>query len=547
MMADAPSFPPEDSQSPQVDTILVRGIVRTFDDACPVASALAIRGDSIVAVGDDATIGALATASTRRVDLAGAVVLPGFNDAHVHLWKMGMLLTQVNARPAVVPSINDLIKAFADRAAQTPAGTWIEGRGYDETRLSERRHPTRADLDVAAPAHPVVLGRTCGHVLVANSCALRLAGIGVGTPDPAGGQIERDVDGEPSGVLRETAMALVRAVQPAPSAGELAHALVEAARLCLPLGITSIGEPGVDPRTLAIYQQLDAAGHLPLRCDVMAMTLLPNGERVPVPQLWYGQRVKVDTVKLFADGGLSSGTAALSIPYRGRHDCGLPRFPIEQLIDEVCQIYGAGVCVAVHAIGDQAIGDVLDAFAACRRSDSVDRIGLTPRLRIEHCGLPNSTHLARARSLGVGIATQPAFLYDLGDAFLHHLPDALVPQCYPFAAMLSAGLSVAFSSDGPVIGDINPLLGLQAAALRQTRTGCVIAPAQEISIAQALRCFTIGSAIVSGMGQRLGRLAPGYFADCVVLSDDPFRVPVERLLEIQVEQTYVGGDLVYAA
>jgi predicted amidohydrolase YtcJ len=357
--------------------------------------------------------------------------------------------------------------------------------------------------------------------------------------------------------------------------------LIGAAGKCLALGITSVGEPGVDPRTVAVYQQLDGAGRLPIRCDVMAMTILPNGQRAHPPQLWRGNLAKVDTVKLFSDGGLSSGTAALSVPYRNRHDCGLPRFPAAQLTAEVQLIYEAGLTVAVHSIGDLVIGELLDAFEACLKNREPEQrtknreqrttdngqsaicnlqsaIGslqrttdhgprTNPRLRIEHFGLPSAAHMARARQLGVMVATQPAFLYDIGDTILHHLPDALVPQCYPFRAMLEAGLTVAFSSDGPVIGDINPVLGIQAAALRRTRSGRTIAPEQAIDVAQALWCFTAGSAAVSGESARLGRLKPGYQADLVILSGDPLAVSIERLLEIQVEQTIVAGKIAFEA
>ena len=242
------------------------------------------------------------------------------------------------------------------------SASWIEGRGYDETRLHERRHPTRYDLDRAAPDHPLVLGRTCGHTIVANSRALQLAGIAAATPDPHGGAIDRDERGEPTGVLRETAMALVRSIQPPPTEEELARALIGAGRKCLALGITSIGEPGVDPRTVDVYRRLGAEGRLPLRCDVMAMTILPNGQRAAPPEPWRQGLAKCDTVKLFSDGGLSSGTAALSMPYRNRHDCGLPRFPADQLAEEVRLIFDAGLTVAVHSIGDQVIGELLDAF-----------------------------------------------------------------------------------------------------------------------------------------------------------------------------------------
>lgn len=534
----------------QTDVILLGGTIHTINPAHPHATALAISGDRIIAVGDDALIAELAGPATRRIELAGRTVVPGFNDAHIHLWKEGMLLSQVNARPASAPSVEALVDAFAARAALTPAGQWIEGRGYDETRLDERRHPTRHDLDLAAPNHPLVLGRTCGHIIVANSRALALAGITAATPDPPGGAIDRDQHGQPTGVLRETALALVRSIQPPPSEQELADALIGGGRKCLALGITSVGEPGVDPRTVELYRRLAIEQRLPLRCDVMAMTILPNGQRAAPPQPWRERLAKCDTVKLFSDGGLSSGTAALSMPYRGRHDCGLPRFPAAQLAEEVRLIYAAGLSVAVHSIGDAVIGELLAAFERLGTGDwgqGATHTAARPRLRIEHFGLPNAEQLARAQRLGVMIATQPSFLHDIGDTILHHLPDALIAQCYPFRAMIEAGLTVAFSSDGPVIGDINPLLGLQSAALRRARSGRVIAPEQAIEIAQALWCFTAGSAAVSGNSDQLGRIAPGFLADLTVLSGDPLALPAERLLEIQVAQTWVGGALAYEA
>lgn len=543
----------------QPDLILTGANLLTMNPGQPSATALAIVGGVIVAVGEDAAIESLAGPHTRRLKLAGETVIPGINDAHVHLWKVGMLLSQVNARPAQAPTLPALVQNFAARAQITPPGAWIEGRGYDETRLPERRHPTRYDLDQASTIHPIVLGRTCGHIIVANSRALELAGINRNTPDPVGGELDRDAQGEPTGVLRETAMSLVRAIQPPVTEAELEAAILGAGRLCPAMGITSIGDPGVDERIVSVYRALDAAERLPIRCDVMAMTIDPAGHRATPPKPWRGRFAKVDTCKIFSDGGLSGGTAALSIPYKGRHDCGLPRFPVAQLTEEISRVHQAGVTVAVHSIGDSAIGQVLDAFELCRaregaksekifqHSDDISTASRHPRLRIEHFGLPNAAHMEKARSLDVMVATQPSFLYDIGDSILHFLPDALVPQCYPFKAMLEAGLTVSFSSDGPVIADINPMLGLQSAVLRRTRTGRAIALEQSIGVAQALWCFTMGSARVSGMGDTLGCLAPGYQADLAILSANPLTVPVEKLLEIRVLQTLVAGQVAFVA
>ena len=511
-----------------------------------VAGALAVRDGIIQATGPAEDLLDLAGPETRVVDLGGRALLPGFNDAHIHLWKVAMLLRQVDVRPAVAPSIEAIVAAFAARAAETPPGEWIEGRGFQESLLAERRWPTRHDLDRAAPGHPLFVTRTCGHIIVANSRALEAAGITRDTPDPAGGEIDRDEHGEPTGILRETAMTLIRRVAPPPRQSLLQEALVEAARRQLQLGITSVCDPGVDEYVLDAYLALEREERLPIRVDLMALRFTPDGRRAELPTPFVRDRLKLDTIKFFADGGLSGATAAVSLPYRNRpaESYGILYHEPDEFAWEVRQVHEAGLRVATHAIGDRAIEMVLDAYEAAYASDSA---ATRQRHRIEHFGLPTPAQIQRAARLGVVVVPQPVFMHSLGRSFLTYLPEAMFPRLYPLRAFLDAGCRVALSSDAPVVPDNNPLLGLRAAADRTSADGVAISPEQGVGVAEALPLFSLGGAVAEGQEQRKGSLATGRLADLCVLSADPRAVPLDRLAELRVEMTVLGGEIVYEA
>lgn len=520
------------------------------------ATALAVRNDTIVAVGPADDLLDLVSPETKVVDLGGRALLPGFNDAHIHLWKVAMLLRQVDARPAAAPSIEAIVQAYAARAAETPPGEWIEGRGFQESLLAEGRSPTRHDLDRATTNHPAFVTRTCGHIIVANSLALAAAGITRDTPNPPGGEIDRDEHGAPTGILRETAMTLIRQVAPRPSQSVLQEALVEAAEQQLRLGITSVCDPGVDEYVLDAYLALERAGRLPIRVDVMALRFTPDGRRAELPTPFARDRLKLDTVKFFADGGLSGATAALSLPYRNQPpgSAGILYHEPDAFATEMWRVHEAGLRVATHAIGDRTIEMVLDAYEAAASRDFLVQPGpaarprppqSVPRHRIEHFGLPTPEQIERAARLGIVLVPQPVFIHSLGRSFLTYVPEAMLPQLYPLRALLDAGCTVALSSDAPVVPDTNPLLGLRAAADRLSADGVPIAPGQAVPVAEALPLFSRGGAIAEGREHRKGTLAPDQLADLCVLSADPRTVPVEQLTGLRVEMTVLGGQVVY--
>lgn len=524
--------------------IFHNGIIHTMDWRYPTAEAVLVGDDGrIAAVGNAADLAAHAP-GVRRIDLGGATLLPGFNDAHIHIWKLGLLLTvQVDARKAVAPDIPSIVGRFRQRAGNTPPGIWLTGRGYNEAELPERRHLTRADLDTASSAHPIALTRTCGHMIVANSRALEIAGITRETPDPHGGTIVRDADGEPTGLLQETAQGLITRAMPPEDAGVMADAIKACLRHQLALGITSATDPLLTPFHLAIYRQLEAEGALLVRVNGLPIRRADGGsETIPLPERYVSDTLRIDCVKFFADGGLSGATAAISQPYKVTGEHGVMRFHDDELTELMWEAHRAGFRIATHAIGDVAIEQVIRAYEAIHA-----RTPSNIRHRIEHLGLPSADHLVRCRALDVIAVPQTIFLYALGTTYRRYLPDVFYPRCYPVRAMLDAGLTVALSSDAPVVPDDNPLWGMKAALDRKDGNGDPITPEQAITAREALYAYTMGGAIASGDETNRGSLTPGKWADMVVLSGDPLATESDALPALHVQQTYVGGVLRYEA
>ena len=517
--------------------LFYNGTIHTMNDFQPTANALLVGDDGrIMGVGEMGDLGSVS--NVKRVDLAGRTLIPGFNDAHVHIWKLGLLLTtQIDARG--LPDIETIIERFGERAAQTPTGGWLTGRGYNEADLAEHRHLTRADLDAASSEHPIALTRTCGHMIVANSRALERAGIMANTPNPPGGVIVRDEHGEPTGLLQETAMGLLNV--PTPDDATLARAIRAANQHQLALGITSATDPLLTPDHLRVYRQLEANGELAVRVNGLPIRRPDAAEKItfPLPEKYLSLTLRIDTVKFFADGGLSGATAAISQPYKVTGERGVMRFVDDELLELMWEAHVNGYRIATHAIGDVALDQVIKMYETLNQR----KPGL--RHRIEHLGLPTAEHLQRLHAIDAIAVPQTVFLPALGTAFRRYLPDEFLPRCYPVRSMLDAGLTVALSTDAPVVSDDNPLLGIKAAQDRLDAHGVAIAPDEAISDIEALYAYTMGGAIASGDEANRGSLEPGKWADLAILSGDPLETPPESLLDLRVEATYVGGKLVY--
>ncbi|NWF69372.1 MAG: amidohydrolase [Chloroflexi bacterium] len=525
--------------------LFYNGTIHTMDAQHPSPDALVV-GDHgrIHFVGSFNQCEAAAGPRARKIDLGGHTLLPGFNDAHVHVWKVGLLLTvQVDVRQGLAPDIPAIQARFRQRARNLPPGTWIIGRGYNEATLPEKRHPTRHDLDAVSTTHPIVLTRTCGHMKVCNSLALQLAGITPDTPAPPGGVIVRE-NGDLSGLLQETAMGLVDRIIPDLSDDEMALAISAAQEHQLALGITSATDPLLMPNHTRVYRQMEADGALRVRLNGLPIRRPDGGtETLPLPEKFVTPMLRIDCVKFFADGGLSGATAALSVPYKTVGGQGVLRFSDDELFALMYEAHAAGLRIATHAIGDVTIEQVLTTYERLHQRKPVPGL----RHRIEHLGLPSAQQLRRCQAIGVIAVPQTVFIAALGTTFRRYLPDAFYARCYPVRAMLDAGLTVALSSDAPVVPDDNPLLGMKAARDRLDANGQALAPEQAVSPYEALYGYTMGGALASGDAENRGSLTPGKWADMIVLSGDPLHTHSENLLELKVQQTYLGGQCVYEA
>jgi predicted amidohydrolase YtcJ len=379
-------------------------------------------------------------------------------------------------------------------------------------------------------------------MIVGNSRALALAGIGRDTPDPPGGEIERDASGEPTGLVKENAMGLLKSVIPEPSVSEYQEMVLAAGRMQLSKGITSASEAGATPKLLDAYLALESEGKLPHRFHVMAMRLSEESARpLSLPRIHISDSLRIDAVKLFADGGLSGATAALHGTYRHRPVRGLARLDAEEIFSLGLEAQEAGLRVCTHAIGDAAIDAVLTAYerlhARCGRGGH----------RLEHFGLPDGAQIERARRVGAIAAPQSVFLHALGMNFRRYLGDDYLARTYPIRSMLRGGLTVALGSDAPVVPEDHPLLGIQAAVTRKDREGVAIAPSEAITAEEALYAYTMGGAVASGDEANRGSLTAGKWADLAVLERNPCEVPAEEISTLAVSRTFVSGRAVFPA
>lgn len=522
--------------------IFYNGTIHTIDAQQPAAEAVLVGDDGrIAAVGAYADLISQADGLVEQIDLAGRTLIPGFNDAHIHVSWLGLQLTRwVDARIHVSPDIPTIVQRYAQRAAVLPADTWIEGMGYNEALLPEGRHLTRDDLDEASMSHPLYLVRSCGHVAVVNSRALELAGITAETPDPPGGVILRDADGEPTGILQETAMTLAQHLIPEPTIEEKKAAIEATTDYLLSLGVTAATDPDVMPDWVEIYREMDRDGQLRMRLNLLA-SRRSGDQIVPLPEKHVSEWLRLDSVKFFSDGGMTSATAAISVPYRETGTLGVLIYDTDMMVDMMWESHHNGFRIATHANGDRAIEQVVGVYELVNQREPRPDL----RHRIEHLALPTQDHLARCAHLGVMVATQTVFISAMGATFRRYMPEQFYPIAYGVKAMQDAGLEVALSTDAPVVPDANPFIGLKAALDRHDHAGNPLGEEQGITPAEALRAYTLSGAIMSGDEGRIGSLSVGKWADMAILSCDPLQIGPNAMLDCYVVQTYVAGNLVY--
>ena len=517
------------------------------------ASVLWAQGGRIRALGGPELLAA-APPELPRTDLGGGWALPGFNDSHLHLLDVGRGLASVDLFGASGPAdIAARCAAFV-RAHAVPPGQAVYGNGWNQDLFAgPHTLPTRADLDAAVPDHPLLLDRVCGHIMLCNTAALRAAGITSQTPDPPGGGIDRGPGGEPNGLLRDNAVALVRpllpAETPAACAGRWRAALAHAAAH----GLTSVQTCDVRsrdwPTVLAALEELDAQDALPLRLTLQCAMDTPED----LQALWdagyrpgaHGKRWKIGPLKLFLDGSLGARTAWLRGGYAdapGAH--GLCCLPMAEALALARKADAAGMQVVAHAIGDGAMEEMLDIIETL----NAPRGGANPlRHGVVHCQVTAPGQWDRLAALGAGALVQPIFLDYDHTIVTARCGAALAGTSYAFGDAVRRGLPVSYGTDAPV-ESLDPLRNLYAAVTRRPLSGgAPWQPQQAVTRAQALFCYTQGSAWQEFAEAEKGRLAPGFLADFTVLDRDYFTVPEADIPRLRVQATVTGGQVVYRA
>jgi hypothetical protein len=530
------------------DLLIVNARVWTGVPSTPEAEAVAIVGGRVAAVGTMADLAAWRGPATRVLDAGGARALPGFNDSHVHFIGGGLQLDNVDLRQA--PSPREFARLIGERVQQTPAGEWVLGGDWDDQLWNPPALPTSRLVDAVSPATPVFVNRFDGHMAVANAVALKLAGVTAATPDPPGGVIVRDAAGNPTGLLKDAAMGLITKVIPPFTPARRSQALARALEHAASLGVTSVRDMGPDAGDLSAYADFAESGRLTVRISAAPSELQwADQARLGIRRGFGTPLFRLGAVKGFADGSLGSTTAYFFEPYTDapatRGLLADEMIPLEGMRERLTGADAAGLQLCIHAIGDQAISVVLDLFTAVTKANGArDR-----RLRIEHAQHLAAKDFDRFASLGVVAAVQPYHAIDDGRWAERRIGPERIKTTYPFRTFLDKGVRLALGSDWPV-APLNPLLGIYAAVTRATLDGKHPdgwVPAQKITVEEAVRGYTAGSAYAEFTEGEKGTIAPDALADIVILSDDIFTIAPARIRDVKVRTTIVAGQVVYDA
>jgi len=527
-----------------MDLVVEDGVFVTMAADAGPAESMLIRDGRIAAVGQAGTVRAAAPGA-EVVRLGGATVIPGLIDAHCHVADIGYLAAAADCSQPSAPDIAAIRARLREAAGRTPTGSWVTGCGYAEYKLREGRHPTRADLDQAVPGRPAVLYHTSLHACVLNTAALREEGFADGQPDPPGGAFGRDSRGRLDGVVYEAPMFALfernlRRDIARMGAGAGAGLVQAAGRRLAAYGLTAACDADMRRDTFAAFAEADVGGLLSQRIYGLVVHDQVDWLVAAGLQGRHSGRLATEAVKIWADGGMSSRTAAIHGTYPvPPYGSGIMYFERDELTEMVRDLDAGGFQVCIHAQGDRAIETVLDAYAAILAPGA----GNPRRHRIEHGGAMYPPLAEQAAALGIVVASQPGFLSALGDGFAAAFGDRS-DQLYSFASWQRAGITVAGSSDAPVI-TADPLIGIRDAILRRTSDGRLLGPAERLPARDALALYTTRAAFACHREREIGSLEPGKLADFVVLDDNPLQAEPEQIPGIQVLATVLDGTPVY--
>jgi len=529
------------------DSVLVGGKV-FLGPGLGFAEAVAFWGGRVLTSGTSAEIRELVGPSTKVIELAGRLAIPGLNDAHQHMMSMGFGSMEVDLKDESINTLDKLLAAVKAGAETAEPGAWVLGRGYDHFELDVKRHPLREELDLIAPDHPVYIKRTCGHMGVANSKALELVGIDESSPQPAGGHIESQ-NGKLTGLMQETAQQLIYAAQPNESMERMVTAIEAGARLNLSFGITSCTDPAVGLKKgymdWQAYLVARRQGRLPQRMYLMPLAGATGWpDRAIGMDLMTGdgdEWLRVGPMKLFADGSAGGKTAAMSAPYADdAENTGIFIYGDAEIHGYIADYHARGFQIATHAIGDAAIEQVLSGYEKAMGN----HVDPSRRHRIEHCGFLSDGQIERMAAAGILPAPQPIFLYEFGDLYLDALGPGRPEQSYPMRKWTEAGLHPSASSDGPV-SSTNPFRNLYTMVTRKTNKGTVVGAEERLSLEEAIGAYTVNSAYGAFEEGIKGTLAPGMLADAAVLDTDLFETEPEAWLEAKADLAILGGEVAF--
>ncbi len=530
------------SQTVSADLVIRNANIRTMDDNRSVVRAIAVLNGRIIALGSDAEIGRLIGSKTRVIDGGGKTIIPGFNDAHLHFVSGGQQLSLVDLRSSRSPE--EFAERIKDYAAKLKEGDWITGGRWDHENWTPANLPTKELIDRAASKNPVFVNRLDGHMAVANSLALKLAGVTKDTKDVAGGVIVRDSNGEPTGVLKDAAMDLVSRVIPDQTFEQRLASAEAATNYAASLGVTSAQDMQAN-QNLAVYETLLQQGKLKTRLYAGADLIdWKSRAHVGIRHAFGGPMLRTGTLKGYGDGSLGSSTAWFFEPYSDTPSTsGVAGAEMPQLYEHISAADKNGLQVMIHAIGDRTNATVLDIYERVEKEDGpADR-----RFRIEHAQHLRVSDIPRFAKLGVVASMQPVHLTDDGRWAEKRLGKDRLKGTYAFKSLLASGAHVAFGTDWSV-APLNPLFGIYAAVTRRTTdnknpNGWL--PDEKISVDAAVRCYTLGSAYAEFQENEKGTLEVGKLADMVILSEDIFTIDPTTIANVKVLTTIVGGKVVF--
>ena len=551
LLAAASGGPATAGDRPAADLLVQHARIWTVDASRPEAEAVAVLGGRIVAVGSDADLEAWRGPGTRVVDAGGRRLLPGFNDAHVHFSDGGGALAAVQLNDAT--SAPEFVRRIGEYAKRLKPGQWLRAGNWDETKWTPAELPTRQLIDAVTTDNPVSIDRYDGHMVLLNSKALALAGITAATPDPPGGVIVRDARGEPTGALKDAAIALVDRVIPPPTPAERRVALERALREAASLGVTSVQDmanPPIDYGDLGLLAELLGEGRLTARVYVAPLiTGVEDQAKLGIRRAFGGPSLRIGAVKGYADGSLGSATAYFYEPFLDQPgNRGLlsdTMQPLSRTREYLTRADATGLQVCIHAIGDAAISTVLDLYGDVAKAGGPrDR-----RWRIEHAQHMAAKDFERFAALQVIASVQPYHAIDDGRWAEARIGHDRASRTYAFRTFRDHGVRLAFGTDWPV-APLNPMLTLYAATTRATLDGRNPGgwfPEQKLSIEEAIESYTLGSAYAEFQEREKGSITPGKLADFVLLSEDVLKLPPSELRRVRVLKTWVGGVEVYSA